>query len=171
MFGCLKFRALPRLALLLSFAGLAGLGLIGVPPAGAHGVGYRESERRAVSLEFFYSTGESMSYLEAMVYAPKDAGFEYQSGRTDEDGRFAFTPNAAGEWRVVVKDDEGHRAEARVDVTQAYLEGGEGGSSAGVAQKAAAPRGMDLYVKAGLGVSLLFNAAAFLSLARRRKAV
>lgn len=179
MYDRLKKKALSRsarLLSLLSLLGLAGLGLFGTQPAEAHGVGYRESEVPPISLEFFYSTGELMSYLEAQVYAPKDAEFEYQSGRTDEDGRFAFTPNEPGEWRVVVKDDEGHRAEAVINVTQVFLDGGQGeeggqrASSAGVVAKAAAPEGAELYMRAGLGVSLLFNVAAFVSLVRRRRA-
>lgn len=141
-------------------------------PAFAHGVGYKQADLRPLSLEFFYSTGEAMSYLEAKVYSPKDAEFAYQSGRTDEDGRFAFTPNVAGEWRVVVKDDEGHLAEAKIAVEQAFLDdasaGGEGGTSSMVVGKTAAPEGAELFVKGALGVSLLFNVAAFVSLARRR---
>jgi nickel transport protein len=105
-----------------------------------------------------------MSYLEAKVFSPRDEKFAFQSGRTDEDGRFAFTPNAPGQWRVVVRDEEGHLAEAKVDVEQNGVESRE------IVSKAAVPEGMDLVVKAGLGISVLFNAAAFWSLARRGKA-
>ena len=112
-----------------------------------------------------------MSFLETTVYSPKDSKFEYQSARTDEDGRFSFIPNEEGEWRVVVKDNEGHMAEAKIDVTAEYLSGGsaEGESSFGiVTAKQARPEGLELYVRAGLGVSLLFNIAAFVSLARKK---
>jgi nickel transport protein len=133
----------------------------------AHGTGYRQSEKKPISLEFSYSTGETMSYLEAKVFSPKDEKFAFQSGRTDEDGRFAFTPNARGWWRVVVRDGEGHLAEAKIDVTQEFL---EARSEAGVvAPKAAAPEGLDLTVRSALGVSLLFNFAAFVSFVRRGK--
>ena len=140
--------------------------------AEAHGVGYQASTLKPVSLEFFYSTGDLMSYLEAQVFSPADEKIAYQSGRTDEAGRFAFTPNVPGKWRVVVKDDEGHRAEAEVDVTQEFLDGGsasEPGSAPAVEAKKAMPEGLELYIRAGLGVSLLFNIAAFVLLLKRQR--
>jgi nickel transport protein len=142
----------------IPMAMFVGLTLLG-GPAFAHGTGYRQSEEKPLSLEFYYSTGETMSYLETKVFSPKDDHFAFQSGRTDEAGRFAFTPNAPGLWRVVVRDEEGHLAEAKINVT--------GGASPNVnvaaVSKPAVPEGTDLAVKAGLGVSLLFNIAALLS--------
>ncbi|MDR2136941.1 MAG: hypothetical protein LBO68_01515 [Synergistaceae bacterium] len=135
-------------------------------PALAHGTGFRQSERKPVSLEFYYSTGETMSYLETKVFSPQDEKFAFQSGRTDEDGRFAFTPNAPGRWRVIVRDEEGHLAEAKIDVAQEP----SAGPTQEIVSKTAVPEGIDLVVRAGLGVSLLFNIAAFVSLARRGKA-
>jgi nickel transport protein len=136
----------------------------------AHGTGYRQSDKRAISLEFSYSTGETMSYLDAKVFSPKDERFAFQSGRTDEDGRFAFTPNAAGQWRVVVKDGEGHLAEAKIDVPQDFFDAsGKEDKIDAIVEKTAMPGGMELAVRSALGVSLLFNIAALTSLARRRK--
>jgi nickel transport protein len=150
---------------------LVAVGLIITPySAIAHGTGYRQSSIRSVSLEFCYSTGETMSYLDAKVFSPRDDKFAFQSGRTDEDGRFAFTPNTDGLWRVVVRDEEGHLAEAKVDVAPELPDAKHSGGNAAVIPKAAVPSGMELVVKAGLGVSLIFNAAAFWSLARRRGA-
>jgi nickel transport protein len=139
-------------------------------PASAHGTGYRLSDRRPLSLEFYYSTGETMSYLEAKVFSPKDEKFAFQSGRTDEDGRFAFTPNVSGEWRIVVKDEEGHLAEAKVQVppdheTKEGEKNGEG-ELASVSLSNSSPEGLALGVRAAVGVSLLFNIAAFLLILR-----
>lgn len=163
--------ALFRRAAALGLAALIALSAAAVR-AEAHGVGYTESSLKPVSLEFFYSTGDLMSYLEAKVFSPSDEKIAYQSGRTDEEGRFAFTPNKPGEWRIVVVDDEGHRAEAAVDVTEEFLkaEAPIGGAAPVVAEKKAAPEGLELYLRAGLGVSLLFNIAAFVLLARRGRA-
>ncbi len=163
MRGHLRMVALVLAALVLSSAAAVR--------ADAHGVGYSESSLRPVALDFFYSTGELMSFLKAEVFSPSDDKAAYQSGRTDEEGRFAFIPNKPGKWRVVVNDDDGHRAEATVDVTQEFLAGGAaGGVGSLVQEKKAAPEGPELYLRAGLGVSLLFNIAAFVLLARRRKA-
>jgi nickel transport protein len=151
-----------------------GLILAAVPcPARAHGTGYRRSDKKSLSLEFSYSTGEAMSYLEAKVFSPKDEKFAFQSGRTDEDGRFAFTPNAPGLWRLLVRDGEGHLAEAAVEIAPEFLTGltGLAGDETAVVSGAGAPAGVGLALNAVLGVSLIFNAAAFVSLWRRGKAV
>jgi nickel transport protein len=158
-------RRLKRVAMAVGL--ILAIGPISASVALAHGTGYRQSEKRPISLEFYYSTGETMSYLEAKVFSPGDEKFAFQSGRTDEDGRFAFTPNAAGRWRVVVRDGEGHLAEAAVDVTD-FSSAADDGSFA-VTPKAAVPEGVELVVRAALGVSLLFNVAALWSLMRRGK--
>ncbi|MDR3265841.1 MAG: DUF2914 domain-containing protein [Synergistaceae bacterium] len=168
-------RTLRRLKRAATVVGLIfAIGPISASVAFAHGTGYRQSDRRPISLEFYYSTGETMSYLEAKVFSPADEKFAFQSGRTDEDGRFAFTPNAPGRWRVVVRDEEGHLAEAAVDVARDLPNAtGDGGDSAissnAVVPKAAVPEGADLFVRAALGVSILFNVAALLSSVRRGK--
>ena len=159
---------------------LIGLAFTAAPvfvscPAHAHGTGYRLSDKKSLSLEFSYSTGETMSYLEAKVFSPRDEKFAFQSGRTDEAGRFAFTPDAPGLWRLVVRDEEGHLAEAEIEVPPELLEGGETAASvetsAAVVSGSGAPRGMRLALNAALGVSVIFNIAAFVSLRRRAKAV
>jgi nickel transport protein len=132
-------------------------------PAHAHGTGYRRSDKKSLSLEFSYSTGETMSYLETKVFSPQDEKFAFQSGRTDEAGRFAFTPNVPGLWRLRVQDGEGHMAEAEIEVAPEFLAGDE----AAAALESGAPEGTRLVFSAMLGVSLIFNAAAFLSLWRR----
>ena len=136
----------------------------------AHGVGYRGSAFSPVALEFFYSTGEAMSYREARVFSPADEKFANQTGRTDAAGRFAFVPDAAGLWRVIVKDEEGHQATAEINVTDADLSKAAGQTGAApMTGSGNPPEGLELAVRAILGVSLLFNAAAFVSLTRRRK--
>jgi nickel transport protein len=158
-----------RLGRVVIWAGLIfAIGLFAVPKSAlAHGTGYRQSDKESISLEFYYSTGETMSYLDTKVFSPKDEKFAFQSGRTDEDGRFAFTPNTSGRWLVVVKDEEGHLAEAKIDVTEDFLDAS--GKVDAIVEKTAMPEGMDLAVRSALGVSLLFNIAALTSLVRRRK--
>ena len=132
----------------IGLAIIAGLIFLCVSESYAHGVGYRHSELQAVTLEFFYSTGEKMSYREARVYSPKDSKFAAQTGRTDEHGRFAFIPDMSGEWRVIVRDEEGHQCEARVAVSETLSVSDSGDSVSN-----------DLWLRAILGVSILFNIA------------
>ena len=117
----------------------------------AHGTGYRQSEFRAVALEFMYSTGEMMSYREARVFSPNDEKFAYQTGRTDEKGRFSFTPDIAGIWRVIVRDEEGHQCTAEIDVTAEFLSNG--------ANIISQQKDTGLFIRAFLGVSIIFNIA------------
>ena len=120
----------------------------------AHGTGYKNSEFRAITLEFFYSTGEKMSYREARVFSPTDNKFAAQTGRTDEQGRFAFIPDVSGDWRVVVKDEEGHQCEAKINVTQEFLTNKEI-----LKTESSLPTKNELFMRAILGVSLIFNLA------------
>ena len=122
----------------------------------AHGVGYRQSEFRAVTLEFFYSTGEKMSYREARVFSPKDEKFAAQTGRTDEQGRFAFIPDVPGEWRVIVRDEEGHQCNASMNITEDFFTNTEQPVNS---QYASLPQGWDSFMRALLGVSIIFNIA------------
>lgn len=130
--------------------------------AQAHGVGHRRSSLPPVALELAYSTGEPMSYAEARVFSPSDGDHPHQSGRTDAAGRVAFVPDAAGTWRVVVSDGQGHQATATIDVGE-----GDVGRSIDVHNHDRAGGG--LVVRAALGASLLLNVAAVVTLVRRRR--
>jgi nickel transport protein len=134
--------------------------------ASAHGVGYRQTDRKAVALEFYYSTGETMAYQEFRVYSPDDGKNSYQSGRTDESGRCSFIPEKPGTWRIAVRDDEGHSAEASVSITPEFFD--DDGDPRSVAVNSSLPEGAELFFRAALGVSLLFNVAA-LFLAKKAK--
>lgn len=150
----------------------AGLLVCGPAAASAHGTGYRLlDDSPSVALEFYYSTGGAMSYLEAKVYSPGDEKFAHQTGRTDALGRFAFVPDAAGVWRVVVRDDEGHLAEAVAEVPAERF--GPSAASLAAGAQTAPPAGTPLYLRAALGVSIIFNLAlapGFLRKKRRNRA-
>ena len=163
-----------RTGLFLTRLAAAGLGFLfwGATPALAHGVGYRAAAFPAVALEFFYSTGEPMSYREAKVFSPADPQFANQTGRTDAGGRFAFVPDAVGQWRVIVRDEEGHQASAEIEIAESALNGASQaqGTPLGLTGRDNPPEGqLDLFLRSALGVSLLFNIAAFVSLSRRGK--
>ena len=125
----------------------------------AHGVGFRQSELKAMSLEFFYSTGEKMSYCEVRVFSPSDDKFAVQTGRTDEQGRFAFIPDTSGEWRVIVRDEEGHQCNASVNIAEEFLSGKAQPESQA---ESSLPQGWELFMRGLLGVSIIFNIAMFI---------
>ena len=144
----------------------AGLFLLLTGEIFAHGTGYRHSQFEAVALEFMYSTGEAMSCREARVFSPNDEKFSYQSGRTDEKGRFAFVPDTPGKWRVIVRDEEGHPCTADIVVSDTVSSGqGEGVSES--ERQSAVINSTEIFIRSLLGVSLIFNIALII---RRKNA-
>jgi len=146
---------------LVKIFSLLALILINNNFAYAHGTGWRISNFKALSLEFAYSDGELMSYCEAKIYSPSDNKIAFQTMRTDELGRAAFTPNQTGEWRVIVNDNQGHRAEAKINIEN--LENLNNLNNLNLNSQASA---QEIYIRALLGVSLLFNIALLIK--RRR---
>ena len=83
----------------------------------AHGTDYRLVDNDAVVVaEFFYSDQTPMQYAEVLVFSPGNDKVEYQNGRTDQNGRFAFLAETGGEWRVKVNDGMGHAVQAAVTI-------------------------------------------------------
>ena len=135
----------------------AGLILFASDEISAHGTGYRHSQFEAVALEFMYSTGEAMSYREAKVFSPNDEKFAYQSGRTDEKGRYSFVPDSPGAWRVIVRDEEGHQCTAEINITAENLSSKNESQTQN--QPSTIPNSTEIFIRSLLGVSLIFNIA------------
>ena len=68
-------------------------------------------------VEFSYSTGDVAAYAEAKLYGPDSADVEFQNGRTDAQGRFAFLPDKPGTWTIVVADNMGHKVSHPMTIT------------------------------------------------------
>lgn len=81
----------------------------------AHDVRAESSLGRAATVRFAFSDGSPLAYESVVVIAP-DSAVEFQTGRTDRAGRFAFVPDSAGTWTVRVSTRDGHGATARVMV-------------------------------------------------------
>jgi hypothetical protein len=77
-----------------------------------------------------YDGGRPVAGAAVVIRAPGDA--EYQAGRTDAAGLFAFVPSQAGEWHVLVDDGLGHRRTARIgfEALPAARAGDDGGDVA-----------------------------------------
>ncbi len=148
-------------------------------PAFAHGVGAGHAQGPCEAVRFYYSDGQPMAYAEVLVYGPGDAKVEFQNGRTDKNGVFAFVPDRTGPWRVVCNDGMGHRAEYASEL----VSGNDAKTNESPAQqtmqepvvkpvvksvvKPVVKQTAPLWLKALLGVSLLFNLA--LGIRCRRK--
>ncbi len=127
-----------------------------------HGVHYSLAEAQAVSVVFGYAGGEPMSYAEVLVFGPDSPpDLEFQNGRTDSRGMFAFIPDKPGTWRIAASDGTGHRAEFSIPVAESLLpnEGDAPSPSSRIG-----PSGTTIL----LGLSLLAN-LALIGIARRRR--
>lgn len=100
-------RRLAILSLLALAAPLAG---------SAHEVLHEVRWGRAVAVRAWFPDGESLAYVQAEVYSPRDAAIPYWKGRTDRSGWLAFVPDVPGAWRVRIVDSTGHGLDTTVDV-------------------------------------------------------
>jgi len=90
--------------------------IAGPSMARAHGTASRAVEAgNLAAVEFTYSDGEPMAYAEVQVFSPEDRKMEYQIGRTDKYGNFAFRPGVSGEWLITADDGMGHLCRATVE--------------------------------------------------------
>lgn len=91
-------------------------------PAGeslAHGVNYHMARENAVCITVVYDSGEPMSYAEVGLFSPSDPKIEYQIGRTDKNGCFAFVPADPGTWTISVDDGMAHAVHTTFEVGEA----------------------------------------------------
>lgn len=98
-----------------------------------------------------YGGATPVAFAKVQVFAPGSEAGEFQTGMTDRRGYFSFVPEQAGEWRVVVDDEEGHRREIKVTIPAAYGETTARGKGE-----------MARWERAVLGVAMLFGATGFL---------
>lgn len=127
---------------------------------GAHDLTLRvEYAQPAVLLYAVYGGSEPVTDAAVSIFSPQNPDSPYQTGVTDLAGVFAFAPAGAGQWRVVVDDGYGHRAEQSVPVDWAAT------ASAGAASGARSTAD-----KAILGVSIIFGLTGALLWFQSRRA-
>lgn len=144
------------LHLLLFLSGI----IISNTTASAHGLGYRLFKNETTEVvEFRYSNGSALPFAEVEVWSPDDAEIEFQNGRTDKNGRFSFSPDAPGIWRITISDGMGHAASAQCEI--ALQE-----EDSTLIQIQHQENGNNRIIPIILGISLIFNIALLI---RRKK--
>jgi nickel transport protein len=108
-----------------------------------------------VIVELRYADGSPFSYESAEVFRPAES-IPFLAGRTDANGRLAFVPDRAGDWRVRAFSEDGHGGDFTVSAE------GDGTAPAGPAPLGALER-------VAVGVALLFGIFGIWSLFLRRK--
>lgn len=117
-----------------------------------------ERQGESVLVRFAYSDDKAPEFAAVRVLGAD--GQEFQNGRTDARGRFAFVPDAPGLWRIIITDGMGHKTEHPVEVGPA--------DAPAVTPPADDAPAASLPLRAGLGLSLLANLALLIALLRRR---
>ena len=140
--------------------------------AQAHALYAAHTWQGAVALvQFAYAGGEQPTYAKVEVYSPADSKVEFQNGRTDAQGRFAFMPDAPGQWRIIMADNMGHRVEHAVEVSADPTAQQAAAQNADNAASGPTPGvgGFSIPLRILLGLSLLANMALIAAALRRRQ--
>ena len=69
-------------------------------------------------------------------------------------------PDCSGEWRVTVRDEEGHQCEAKININDDFSVN---------ELKNNFPEGCEIFMRALLGVSLIFNLALIIKIRKRNQ--
>ena len=73
----------------------------------AHGVSHTLF-KEGVGIQVFYDDGSPLSYAEVVIFSPSNKQIEFQTGMTDKNGRFVFSPDESGDWLIKIDDGMGH---------------------------------------------------------------
>lgn len=158
-----------------AFQRLSLTGILMAVPAAllfAHGVIVKtDLHPPAVIVSSSYDGGGIPAFASATVFGPDASESPYQSGRADASGRFAFLPDRAGEWTVIIDDELGHRRRATITINTDFLSGKE---TAAVKPEIAPEKpeptaGLSNTLKLLIGLSLIFGfTGLFMGLKARR---
>jgi nickel transport protein len=147
------------------FFGLVFVIMLAASTAYGHGVNYGVFDEDAIAVRFGYAGGEPMSYIEVKVFGPTSShDLEFQNGRTDARGVFAFVPDIPGAWRVEAWDNLGHKGSIELVVEQ----GNAGLKSAGQTEGGGLNGGSAM-VKILLALSTIINLAFVAAFIKRPK--
>lgn len=110
----------------------------------AHGIEYSLSSGGIV-VQASFDDHQPAKGLSVAVFAP-DLSEKFQTGRTDLNGRFVFSPDRPGEWEILVFDQMGHRLEIKVPIDEAMKVEGK------IEEKA-----IPLYLRIIIGIAIIFG--------------
>ena len=133
-------------------------------PALAHEVLHEVRRGNAVAVRAWFPDGESLAYVQAEVFSPKDAAIPHWKGRTDRNGWLAFVPDAPGAWRVRIVDSTGHGLDTTVDVPA-----DPGADAAAPAAASTTPSTLAFALRPVVGVAVIVALFGGLFLLRRRR--
>jgi nickel transport protein len=92
-----------------------------IESARSHGVTLQYQTTSAIEVQAIYDSGQPLADAQVTVYAPDDPSQPWQTGTTDEQGRFHFIPAGAhseGTWDVQIRS-AGHGGMINIPASQA----------------------------------------------------
>ena len=162
--------------LLLSYRllSLLALALLSAPTlAEAHGVYSEQSLKKSYGVEYVYGDGSPIVNSDVQVFSPKDDMNPIYTGRTDNNGYFAFIPTIPGTWILEANDNAGHLAIATVIVEDPKAVVDKGGTPAAPTVSASnierAVESATKPLKIGLVISIFLNLALLAMFLKRNK--
>ena len=130
--------------------------LAGAWPAQAHDMQYTVVGGQAVVIKLFYADDTPFSFEAYEIYRAGEQQ-PYQVGRSDSQGRIAFLPDRAGDWRIKTYSEDGHGLDFRLATDAAALLAGS--------DKPAFERHSRIFI----GVGFILGLFGLLSLYLKRK--
>ncbi|QQE66994.1 hypothetical protein GFS31_36990 [Leptolyngbya sp. BL0902] len=94
--------------------------MVAAVPVFAHGAKIEYQPINGIEVQARYDSGEPMRAAQVNVYAPDNPSEPWQTGVTDDDGRFVFSPDPSrpGNWEVMVRQ-AGHGDVVAIPVGEA----------------------------------------------------
>jgi len=111
-------------------------------------------------IEARYDSGDPVSHAEVTIYSPADPEEPFQTGVTDRNGRFLFSPDADGEWKVVISDWTGHGGTKRIRFAA---------DPEGSGQETVSDGPVSRWMKVISGISVIFGITGILFFAAARR--
>ncbi|MEM9804227.1 MAG: carboxypeptidase-like regulatory domain-containing protein [Cyanobacteria bacterium P01_D01_bin.56] len=135
-----------------------GIALLFSQPGWSHGA--IATVTHTFAIEASYSSGEPMAQAQVVVYSPDDLTEPWATGQTDEQGKFEFDPDKAGDWEVVIRQ-AGHGTTVSVPVGTTMVAQTPGTPAVSTASTSASP--LHRWASAGAGLWGLVGTVLFFS--------
>ena len=125
-------------------------------PAAAHDLQYSVSGAQAVVVKLFYVDNKPFTFEGYEIYRAGEK-LPYQVGRTDSQGRIAFLPDRAGDWRIKAISEDGHGLDFTLK------------TDAAARVEASDKPAFERYGRIVVGIAVILGLFGFLSLYVRKK--
>ena len=87
----------------------------------SHGVELKTEEKPPfMVVQAAYSGHHEISGMKIMIYSPASEEL-FQEGKTDIHGKFSFTPDRMGTWKIIADDGMGHKKTMEISLSERFF--------------------------------------------------